>query len=260
MAHRFRRATLLAATAVLLAVALPASTIANHSWGGYHWARSANPLQLNLGNATASDWKTSFGIASADWSKSSVLNTSIVPSSVDPRKCRATSGQVNVCSKRYGYNGWLGVARIWADGSHIQQATVKLNDSYFASPIYDTPEWRNVVMCQEIGHAFGLDHQDEVFGNADLGTCMDYSNNPDPNQHPNDHDYEELQKIYEHLDGGSSGGDEPPNKGRGKKPKGQGIDQSAWGRRVAVSNNGHTSVHVLKVGGGKRIVTFVIWA
>jgi len=115
-------------------------------------------------------------------------------------------------------------------------------------------------MCQEIGHTFGLDHQDEDFGNADLGTCMDYSNNPGPNQQPNDHDYQQLDEIYEHLDGGSSGGDEPRNKGRGKKPKGRGIDQSAWGRRVAVSNNGHTSVHVLKLGGGKRIVTFVIWA
>ena len=27
---------------------------------------------------------------------------------------------------------------------------------------------------QEIGHTFGLDHQDENFSNANLGSCMDY--------------------------------------------------------------------------------------
>ncbi len=33
-------------------------------------------------------------------------------------------------------------------------------------------------MCQEIGHDFGLDHQDENFNNPNLGTCMDYTNDP----------------------------------------------------------------------------------
>ena len=56
------------------------------------------------------------------------------------------------------------------------------------------------VSCQEVSHAFGLDHQDEVFTNADPGTCMDYSNNPVPNQHPNPHDFEQLAAIYRHLE------------------------------------------------------------
>ena len=49
-----------------------------------------------------------------------------------------------------------------------------------------------MVMCQEVGHDFGLDHQDENFNNPNLGTCMDYTNDPSTNQHPNAHDYEEL--------------------------------------------------------------------
>jgi hypothetical protein len=40
-------------------------------------------------------------------------------------------------------------------------------------------------MCQEVGHTFGLDHQDENFNNTNLGTCMDYTNDPSTNQHPN---------------------------------------------------------------------------
>ena len=55
-------------------------------------------------------------------------------------------------------------------------------------------------MCQEVGHTFGLDHQDENFNNANLGTCMDYTNDPSTNQHPNKHDYDELITIYSHLD------------------------------------------------------------
>src|SRR3990167_937294 len=64
-------------------------------------------------------------------------------------------------------------------------------------------------MCQEVGHIFGLNHQDENFGNENLGTCMDYTSDPsgtlaDPdqlsNEHPNQHDYDQLGIIYSHFD------------------------------------------------------------
>ena len=103
--------------------------------------------------------------------------------------------------RAYGNNGWLGIAQIWASGSHITQGVVKLNDTYFNTPTYDTGSWRQFVMCQEIGHTFGLDHQDENFNNANLGSCMDYTNNPSSNQHPNTHDYDQLESIYSHVDG-----------------------------------------------------------
>ena len=44
---------------------------------------------------------------------------------------------------------------------------------------YNTPAYRRFVTCQELGHDFGLDHQDEVFDNPNLGSCMDYTNDPD---------------------------------------------------------------------------------
>jgi hypothetical protein len=40
-----------------------------------------------------------------------------------------------------------------------------VNDTYFNTPKYDTSAWRNLVMCQEVGHTLGLDHQDEDFDN-----------------------------------------------------------------------------------------------
>jgi hypothetical protein len=48
----------------------------------------------------------------------------------------------------------------------------------------DSPEWRQMVNCQEIRHTFGLEHQDEDFYNANLNTCMDYTTDPRSNQHP----------------------------------------------------------------------------
>jgi hypothetical protein len=102
------------------------------------------------------------------------------------------------------------VASIWTLGSHITKATVKVNDTYFATAKYNTPAWRQSVMCQEVGHTFGLDHQDE--SGADLDTCMDYS--IVPNIHPDQHDYNQLARIYQHTDsstGGSSQATQPPS-------------------------------------------------
>ena len=109
-----------------------------------------------------------------------MLDTSIVPGRSSARKCRATPGQDEVCNANYGQNGWLGLASIWlASGTtHITQGSVKLNDTYFNTAQYNTPAWRQMVTCQEVAHTFGLDHQDETFGNTNLGTCMDYTNNP----------------------------------------------------------------------------------
>jgi len=33
-------------------------------------------------------------------------------------------------------------------------------------------------MCQELGHDFWLDRQDETFDTPNLGTCMDYTSDP----------------------------------------------------------------------------------
>jgi hypothetical protein len=77
-----------------------------------------------------------------------------------------------------------------------------MNDSYFSQAQYNTPAWRQLVMCQEPGHTLGLDHQDENFNNPNLGTCMDYTNSPGTNQHPNKGDYDQLECIYDPADNG----------------------------------------------------------
>lgn len=244
----------LAAGLVLAAVAAgPAG--ADHSWGGYHWARTANPFTLKLGDNVSTAWDAYLVTTSSDWSESSVLDTTIVAGSTKPRLCRATAGRVEVCSERYGSNGWLGLASIWATGSHITQGTVKVNDTYFNTATYNTPAWRNLVMCQEVGHTLGLGHNDEDFSTTN-GTCMDYSNDPGPNQHPNAHDYDMLEQIYAHLDATTTLSATTAS----AAAAGQANSQADWGRAIRQSSDGRPILFEKDLGHGQRVFTFVVWA
>jgi len=236
-------------------LALPGTVSASHSWGGYHWARTSNPFTLKLGDNVVATWEAYLGTTATDWSLSSVLDALVVPGQAKGN-CRGTKGRVEVCNKTYGANGWLGVAQIWVSGVHITQGTVKVNDTYFGTPTYNTPAWRNLVMCQEVGHTLGLDHQDEDFNNPPLGSCMDYTSDPTPNQHPNQHDYEQLEIIYAHLDAVTT------LKQISLQAAMRGWEDLAdnprdWGQLV--KSNGKIAIYERDLGGGQRLVTFVIW-
>ena len=117
-----------------------------------------------------------------------------------------------------------------------------MNDSYFSSPSYNETA-RQHVMCQEIGHDFGLTHQDE--SGADLNTCMDYAtalDNPSPNQH----DYDQLQTIYQHLDSTTT------INAAGAMPDAV----PSW----APATQRSQSVYVDRLADGSELVTFVLWA
>lgn len=238
-----RKAVVSLALAGAIAAVTVSSALGSHSWGGYHWARTANPFTVKLGDNLSSGWKSYLGTTSNDWSASTVLDTVVVTGQARG-KCRPTAGRVEVCNGAYGANGWLGVAQIWLSGSHIAQGTVKVNDTYFNTATYNKPEWRNLVMCQEVGHTFGLDHQDVNFNNTNLGTCMDYTSNPlgpPDNEHPNQHDYDELGIIYSHLDSTTTIG-------------------SATAGSPGALQRVRDDLWVQDLGNGQRVYTFVVWA
>lgn len=205
-----QRSSLLAILGLAIA-ALPSLSYADHSWGGYHWARTTDTFTLKLGdNLNNSDWKTMLAQASQNWnspvtfSTTSPLLTSVVAGQAGSR-CSMVTGTVQVCNAKYGNNGWLGIATINITGNvHITRGSVKMNDTYFSNLRYNYPNEKLHVMCQEIGHTFGLDHQ-STDGNS-LNTCMDYFANIGVNSSsilsttPNFHDFEELGIIYSHLD------------------------------------------------------------
>jgi hypothetical protein len=247
-----RRFMLALAAAILTASVFAATAAANHSWGGYHWARTSNPFSLKLGDNVGSDWASYLATTSNDWSQSVVLDTTVVAGQ-SRGNCRPTTGRVEVCAKNYGNNGWLGQAQIWITGGvHITQGTVKMNDTYFTTGTYNTPAWRNLVMCQEVGHTFGLDHQDENFDNPNLGTCMDYTNDPSTNQHPNQHDYQELEIIYSHLDSFTTVGNSVPTTHA----------QSENAAPIAVERSDRISSSTITetFADGSKRVTYIEWA
>lgn len=201
-------------------------------------------------------WDTFLNTTSSDWSASSILDTSIVSGRAINKNCKATSGRVEVCNSKYGNNGWLGVASIWISGSHIAQGVVKVNDTYFNTPTYNTSAWRNLVMCQDVGHTLGLDHQDEDFNNKPLGTCMDYTSDPTPNQHPNQHDYDMLEQIYAHLDSITT----IKNTLTSARFEIDHNDLSTLGREIRTSSDKRTSLFERDFGNGNKVFTFVTWA
>lgn len=276
------RMSRLAAVAAIPTVALSMPADATHSWGGYHWAGPGSNLGIKVNTSITSQWTTSVNTSISDWDKSTELALSRQTASVGPRKCNPIGGQVLVCNYTYGQRGWLGIATIWTDGTlHIAQATTKLNDSYFNMAQYNTPAWRALVACQEIGHDWGLDHQDENFNNVNLGTCMDYTNAPSggivngfnygpSNQHPNQHDYDELNTIYNHNDGYTTAKAAPATNfgiryvGRpvdpGLSSEDIGDSPAEWGRAIHRDKAGRPDVFVKDFGANRRAYTHVFWA
>lgn len=251
-ARTFRSIALLGSLVVLVAV--PSTVDANHSWNGYHWARTSNPFTVRVIDSMTSNWDDNLGVAISDWSASSVLNVtkeSGNDSSSTRKRCRPVSGKVRACNANYGNNGWLGLAQIWVNGKHIVQAVTKLNDSYLASSSYSETN-RQHVICQEIGHDWGLDHQDE--SGADLNTCMDYSSRLD-NPHPNAHDYAELETIYAHLDSTSTVA--PLSAGFANADVGA---RSQWGSKLRQARDGRSAIFIRRFADGRAILTHVIWA
>jgi hypothetical protein len=286
---------LLTAVLILLAfTVVPVPSFASHSWEGYHWARTSNPFILQLGDNVSSTWDDYLATASVEWNLSEVLETTIVAGRTRPRTCKPTNGRVEVCNATYGNNGWLGIAQIWISGIHITQGVVKLNDTYFNTEKYNTSAWRNLVMCQEVAHTFGLDHQDETFNNYNLGSCMDYTNYPEGGVHdsidygpidygpsneqpgpiePTDShtDYDQLTIIYnDHLDSTTTVGQTVQSgRGRGKMPPALAdtdsdepvqLGTAQWGKLIRSRNHGRTELYELDLGRGHKILTHVIWA
>jgi len=276
---RFRRLVFL--VAVLVVAAVPA-TYADHSWGSYHWARTANPFTLKVHDNLTSVWEPYLAEADVDWDQSSVLDLNVLWNSPlsSVRRCSSTSGRIEICNAKYGKTGWLGIAGISASGSHITKGYTKLNDTYFNTSTYNAPAWRRMVTCQEIGHDFGLDHQDETFGNVNLGSCMDYTDDPDggsggasnndpSNEHPNAHDYEQIETIYAHLDSTTTisavfdlmaqSASRPQSLGEILADAGQ------WGTPVRYDAQGRPTVFVMPLGVNhegelEADITHVTWA
>jgi len=252
-----RLLTILAAGAALSAVvATPAS--AAHSWNGYHWARTANPFTLKVGDNVSDVWDGVLDTADADWTTSAVMDLTEVAGTANKR-CSMTAGTVQVCNSSYGNNGWLGLATInISGGNHITQGSAKLNDTYFSSATYNNPNEKLHVMCQEVGHTFGLGHTSE--DGSSQNTCMDYFSNTGANAgstlstHPNQHDYDQLASVYAVPDSSTTlASPATPSAGAAGRP-----DARPY-RTERTDRGKHTEIREHFADGSTRIID-VVWA
>ena len=243
------RPILLAAAglAAVVAVALPAG--ANNSWNGYHWARTSNPFTPKVIDSMTPGWDGYLDVAESDWAQSSVLDLAEEAgsdSAADRQSCHPAAGKIRACNYAFGKNGWLGRAQIWLLGSHITQGTAKVNDSYFDTPTYNNANAKQHVICQEVAHTFGLDHQRSKRAKS----CMnDFFGLFDPAYaHPNQHDFDQLVSIYSHLDSSST----VAALAAAAAPRGD--------LRVERVERPDESIVVEYLAGGVKRVTFIFWA
>lgn len=260
-----------------LCLAISASTAS-----AYEWPVDALPLTISLGDNVSAEWTVPLDRAAADWSVSPVLDVRVRKGSVrDNSNCKARNGRVEICNDFYGENNWLGLATLTVSGNLIESAVVRLNETYFTQAPYSDYAWRNMVMCHEVGHVFGVPHLDESWDNPPTGSCMDYSTDPSINQSPNNADYALLEELYadassggttdpgttdggttdgETTDGGTtSGGNDKPC--RGKKCtsaftiEDEDLDPGYWGKRK--SGHGRHEIYERRLENNRKVITIV---
>ncbi len=197
---------------------VPTVSFATHTWSVYHWpTEKLSPTVVDLTRSGLYD--VSAGVV--EWSD---LGTPIQPVVSTKRKS-------DVTVKKGFSPQWLGLARIYIDAEgHITKGEVQLNTTLLEP--YG-PEVADHVLCQELGHIWGLDHN-----RVELDTCMnDTSALSNTAPYPNLHDAEQLNLMYGHTDAvpppTDDGGGGPPCS---KKPDHPNCRAVGW-----------ITVHVFKV-------------
>lgn len=204
--QRMTRCASLLALLSATTMAVPASAVITPSWNGYKWARTGE-LNIRVGDNVSSVWDPYLDTAMAQWTTAKNINFVSAKGLrlTMPLSCNPVFGGIQACSANYGATGWLGYTNVWTSGGYIVQATVKLNDYYFAQSRYNTTAWRSMAVCHELGHSLGLNHNNAVRTDANTGSCMDYSNDPSgkagkngtrSNLAPGSVDFAALNGIY----------------------------------------------------------------
>ena len=255
----------------LASTTISTAAFATHSWGGYHWARTTPQFTLKLGdNLTSADWKSHLSQSSGNWNAGNSAVLTAIVAGTSNKRCSMVTGTTQVCNGTYGNNGWLGLASInLTGGTHITQGSAKMNDTYFNTATYNNPNEREHVMCQEIAHTFGLDHQST--DGSSQNSCMDYFSNTGANAtstlstKPNQHDFDELNIIYAHLDSSTTiaaiaaSAVRAALNGHSSADVDVTDDPNSWGQLVSQSASGRSSTYERHNADGSKTVTHVYW-
>jgi hypothetical protein len=167
---------------VVLAVSLTVGTaspvVATSTWSdnGYQWNVHNPPFTVSVTDHTSASWAGRVQRAAADWSLSSTVDVKV-----------GKSGKVDIYDGDYGptYCGW---AVFYFHGGSVAKVLIYLNDTCLSDP---SNEFRQTVLCQEMGHALGLgDHRTDVPATPSCMAPQNYG--PSPNQD----DFDQLAAVY----------------------------------------------------------------
>jgi hypothetical protein len=150
-------------------------------------------LQIVDNLANGSDWDDYFRAYVEEWDNGTdAVTLNIRTTSYDP-DCRGVLRAMKVCNGNYGPTEWNGVNLILVKDGYIISSIAKMNDYYLEGT---NEAQRKFTMCHELGHGLGLGHSDENFQNTDTGNCMDYTNTPENNLHPDEYNFKILDELY----------------------------------------------------------------
>ncbi len=169
------------ATALWAALAIAGIYLgsAGSAWAGHRWGcwqyQDAN---INVYNGATNAYYKHFQSKIWNHTKAWDPYTDLVLNQVGSP---GSSDHINCYAGKYGNNGWLGIAEILSySGCIVFEGRARLNKTYLNNGSYSKKNKRHVA-CQEVGHLFGLDHQNAA-------SCMNDAilNKPRPNTHDRD--------------------------------------------------------------------------
>ena len=146
-----------------------------------------------------------------------VLEWADLGTPIQPQMATANKkGDIKINESVIRSTSYLGLAGVYLDGDgHITRAEVVLNTRLLVE-LYDLDAREAIadhVLCQEIGHILGLDHNrdgDDTGGWPD-NTCMNDQGHLGEYTSPNSHDTEQFEAIYGHTDAISDGDEGGPD-------------------------------------------------
>ena len=195
----FRRRVSTAFVAAAIAISAPVGALADHQWSSYHWNRDGvDPLVLTIGDNhqnASGNWSDLLGKTIGDWATFGGAYFKVMAGTPG-------ASDIESYNDNYGDTGWLGIASISVTrgkNKHIVTGSSKVNEFYITLAGYDgfdeAIEWQH-VLCQEIGHTYGLDHNriGDAGGSPD-DTCMNDEERPLRFGTPNIHDTAQLDIL-----------------------------------------------------------------
>ena len=221
------RLRVIAAVASVFVLLASSPALAIHSWSVYHFP-SDNLTPMVTGETSLAD----VGDVVADWAG---LGTKF-----QPAHAASGTGDIKVVAKR-GNPNWIGLAQIKIDSAgHILEGKVTLNSAYanYNNGNGTANIWKH-VLCQEVGHILGLQHDGgDTCMNDAFETLGMYTG-------PDIHDAEQLNLIYgDHVD--VAGGTSDPDDGAG----GPDCNKNANAKKCRTGAGQWITLHVLSMPPG----------